>query len=135
LAYCVAADVYLRTGTSLGTITEANITSFIAEADADIVTYLTAKGYPAPTVSNSLKSASIKLTMVMIVDRLSIELARPASQTLVGDISFSVSPAEAKRFTSEAYSAMDSYIASANSTNTYISITPNADDPYLTMRG
>ena len=58
MAYCTATDVYLRTGTSLGTITEANITSMIAESDAEIVSYLTAKGHAAPTSSNALKSAS-----------------------------------------------------------------------------
>ena len=134
MAYCTATDVYLRTGTSLGTITEANITSMIAESDAEIVSYLTAKGYPAPTSSNALKSASVYLTMVMIIDRLSIELSRPESLTLVGDISFSVDPSEAKRFTTAAYSAMDTYIATVNTSNTYICITPNADDVYLDMR-
>ena len=134
MAYCTATDVYLRTGTSLGTITEANITSMIAESDAEIVSYLTAKGYTAPTSSNALKSASVYLTMVMIIDRLSIELSRPESLTLVGDITFSVDPSEAKRFTAAAYSAMDSYIATVNTSNTYICITPNADDVYLDMR-
>lgn len=134
MAYCTATDVYLRTGTSLGTITEANITSMIAESDAEIVSYLTAKGYAAPTSSNALKSASVYLTMVMIIDRLSIELSRPGSLTLVGDISFTVDASEAKRFTTAAYSAMDTYIATVNTSNTYICITPNADDVYLEMR-
>lgn len=134
MTYCTADDVYLRTGTSLGTITEANITSMIAESDATIVSYLTAKGYTAPTADNALKSASVYLTMVMIIDRLSIELSRPESLTLTGDLSFSVDPSEAKRFTAAAYSAMDMYIATANTSNTLICITQNADDPYLDLR-
>lgn len=134
MAYCTADDVYLQTGTSLGTITEADITNMIVVADRQIVTYLTAKGYTAPSSANALTDASIALTKVLIIDRLSIELSRPESLTLVGDISFSVSSSEAKRFTSEAYSAMDSYIATVNTSNTYICITPNADDVYLEMR-
>lgn len=134
MAYCTADDVYLRTGTSLGTITEANITSMITESDATIVSYLTAKGYTAPSSDNALKSASIYLTMVTIIDRLSIELSRPSSLTLERDLSFSVSQTEATRFTAAAYAAIESYIASANSSYTYICITPNADDPYLDLR-
>lgn len=134
MAYCTADDVYLRTGTSLGTLTEANITSLIAESDAEIVSYLTAKGYTAPASDNALKNASIKLTMVKIIDRLSMELSRPGSLTLTGDLSFSVDTTEARRFTAEAYASIETYIATASSSNTYICITPNADDPYLDLR-
>ena len=134
MSYSILADIYLETGMSLGSITEDDVTNMIVRSDEDIVAYLSAKGYPAPTANNNLKTASINFTKVRIIDRLSIELARPSTLTLTGDLSFSVSQTEAKRFTASAYAAIESYIASANSSFTYICITPNADDPYLDLR-
>jgi hypothetical protein len=134
VAYCTADDVYLQTGTSLGSITETDITNMIAESDGKIVEYLKANGYAAPVSSVSLKNASIAFTKAVIVGRLAIELSRPSSYTATGDFSFTTDPNEAKRFTSDAYSAMDTYIATANTSQTLICITPNADDPYLDLR-
>lgn len=135
MAYCTIADVKLEAGTALGTVTDDDITNLITRSDEEIVSTLVARGYAAPTSDNNLKTASIKLTIAKIKRRQAEELSRPGSLSLGSDISFSVSPeTEAKALISEAYRAIENYILSANSSNTYICITPNSDDPYLGMR-
>lgn len=135
MTYCTIADVKLEAGTSLGTVTDDDITNLITRSDEEIVSTLVARGYTAPASDNNLKTASIKLTIAKIKRRQAEELSRPGSLSLGSDISFSVSPeTEAKALIAEAYRAIENYILSASASDTYICITPNSDDPYLGMR-
>ena len=122
-AYSTYTDVQLEAGTSLGTLTTANITSLIARSDLEIADYLLVNyNITAPTTATeSLKTASIFLTIAKIKRRQSHELSRPNSLNL-GDVSFSTSPeAEAVVYEEKAHQAIRAYAASINGAGIRIS--------------
>ena len=115
MAYSTYTDVQLEAGTSLGTLTTANITSLIVRSDIEIAAQLLKMNITAPTVgTEDLKTASIFLTIAKIKRRQSHELSRPNSLNL-GDISFSTSPeAEAMEYENKAHAAVLAYATSVN---------------------
>lgn len=90
MAFCTAADVKLKAGSSLGTLLDADLTLLIAEVDDEITDILTDKGLTASVSDKRLKRASVYKTIAAIKRRQSHELSRPNS--LGGDISFSAQP-------------------------------------------
>lgn len=115
MAYCTYTDVQLETGTALGTITTAEITSRILQSDKEIAGRLKREGLTAPAdATDDLKTASIHLTVAWVKRRQSHELSRPGSLNL-GDISFSTQPeTEAVAEEAKAEAAILAYIASVN---------------------
>lgn len=106
MAYCTYSDVQLESGTSVGSLTTANITSLIVRSDEEITDILLRKGITAPASSTQLKTASIYMTIAKIKRRQAHELSRPNSLGLTG-ISFSVSPeAEALEYEKKATAAI-----------------------------
>lgn len=122
MAYCTTADVYLETGTSLGTITGTDVTGMITRSDEEIVTILANQGITSPPVSdNNLKTASIQLTIAKIKRRQSHELSRPNGLSLGGDLSFSVNTeAEAQAAEAKGRAAIADYITSTTGTGLLI---------------
>lgn len=116
MAYSTYPDVQLEAGTSLGTLTTANITSLIVRSDIEIAAQLLKLKITAPTVgTEDLKTASIFLTIAKIKRRQSHELSRPNSLSLNGEISFSTSPeAEAMEYENKAHAAVLAYATSVN---------------------
>lgn len=122
MAYSTYTDVQLEAGTSLGTLTTANITSLIVRSDYEIVAQLLLMNITAPAVGDeNLKTASIQLTIAKVKRRQSHELSRPNSLNL-GDISFSTSPeAEAAVCEALAHKAILAYAATVNGAGIRIS--------------
>lgn len=115
MAYCTIAEVKSETGSSLGTIVDADITEMIGKSDKEIASKLRKKGLTAPSGSNDdLNIASTQFTIAKIKRRQSHELSRPGSLNL-GDISFSAQPeTEAQEAEKKAEDAILAYIASVN---------------------
>jgi hypothetical protein len=110
MAYCTYTDVQLEAGTSLGTLTTANITDLITESDAEINDQLLLRGLAAPSSSTTLKRASKYLTIAKIKRRQAHELSRPNSLGL-GSISFGTSPeAEAMEYERKAAVEIKTYL-------------------------
>ena len=109
--YCTAEDVILITGTT----TAADIiTAQIEVADREIDTRIRAAGLvpPTDTTPDLLRDASANLTAALIINRGRIELSRPPSLSLGGDISFSTSPdTEITRHETRAYQYLAAWIS------------------------
>lgn len=115
MAYCTYTDVQLECGTSVGTLTTANITSLIVRSDAEIDDILTENGFDIPTSATALTTASIYFTIAKIKRRQSHELSRPNSLSLGGDIAFSVNAeAEAQEYEAKAKTAINTYMGAAS---------------------
>ena len=134
MAYCTTDDVYLEAGTSVGTATEANVTSLIVRSDKEINSRLRALGITSyPESDDDLETASIFLTVAKIKRRQAHELSRPGTLKIGADIAFSVAPeAEAKAAEAKAFAAIAQYADYAGGSGLYI--VPNADDPWLDVR-
>jgi hypothetical protein len=134
MAYCTTTDVYLEAGSSVGTVTETDITNMIVRSDKEIKSRLRALGITSyPDSDDDLETASIQLTIAKIKRRQSQELSRPNSLSLGSDISFSVRPEdEAKAAELKASAAITQYADYAGGSP--ILIVPNPDDPYLDIR-
>jgi hypothetical protein len=128
MAYCTYTDVQLESGTSVGSLTTANITSLIARSDEEITDILLRKGITAPASSTQLKTASIYMTIAKIKRRQSHELSRPNSLSLPG-ISFGTSPeAEALEYEKKANVAIALYVSiNATSISTDLSDVKRCD--------
>lgn len=118
MAYCTTTDVYLESGTALGTITSTDVSNMITRSDGEIAGFLKLKRLTAPVVgTEDLKTASVQLTLAKIKRRQSHELSRPGSLSLGGDISFSTQPeTEAAACEVKAHEAIAAYVASVNGT-------------------
>jgi len=117
MTYCTNADVYLETGTALGTITSTDVDNMIVKSDKEIVAKLRKAGITSlPATDDDLQTASVQLTIAKIKRRQSQELSRPGSLNL-GDISFSAQPeTEAVACDVKAQDAINSYITTVRRT-------------------
>lgn len=134
MAYCTTDDVYLEAGTSLGTITETNLSDLIDKSDKKINSRLRALGITSyPESDDDLEEASVQYTVAKIKRRQAEELSRPGSLKLGSDIAFTVAPeAEAKAAEAAAEKAVSQYAEYAGGSS--VVIVPYADDPYLEYR-
>ena len=134
MAYCTTTDIYLEVGTSVGTATEADITSMITRSDEQIVARLRRLGITSlPAADSDLQTASIYFTIAKIKRRQAHELSRPNSLALGSDITFSVSPEkEAAAAEARANEALTAYAEYAGGSG--VIVVPNPDDPYLELR-
>lgn len=139
MAYCTINDVYLEAGSSVGEATDADVAALIDKSDKEINGWLTSiYGVVIPVSDDNLSQASVYLTIAKLINRMSIELSRPNSLNLGGDISFSVnSLAEVKALEEKAKASAKLYADEADivsGSSTGIIIVPNPDDPYLDIR-
>ena len=109
--YCTTDDVILITGTTTATDI---IAAQIGVADREIDTRIRAAGLvpPTDTTPDLLRDASANLTAALIINRGRIELSRPVSLGLGGDISISTSPdTEIARHETRAYQYLAAWIS------------------------
>jgi len=131
MTYCVPADVKVYVGT---TVSDADLTAMIADADRDITKYFTTNEITVDT--DTAKSASILLTRAAVAQRFYLTGENPTSYSS-GDYSQSGAAdqlALAKDLTKEAMKVLDDYASFVSGASSGIIIVPNADDPYLELR-
>lgn len=116
MAFCTYLDVQRELGTSLGTVTNDEITDMIADSESDdIIPRLRRKGIASlPASDADLKKASVQFTIAKIKRRQAHELSRANSTGLNDGTSFSTNPeAEAAEADRKAEEAIDRYVAYA----------------------
>jgi len=131
VAYCTPANVKVYVGT---TVTDADLTEMIADADRDILAFFTNLGLAVDT--DTAKSASILLTRAAVAQRFYLTGENPTSYSS-GDYSQSGAAdqlALARDLTKEAMKVLDEYAGFVSGSSSGIIIVPNADDPYLEFR-
>ena len=114
MAYCTAADVTLVTGVKIEGAYETAIPDFIAQADTDCNIQLKRSGVPLPilAVSDTLRGASAYLTAALLINRKRLDLSRPNSLNLGGEISIGTAPeAEIAWLRNEGQKYLSAYIA------------------------
>jgi hypothetical protein len=125
VVYCTPANVKVYIGT---TVTDADLTEMIADADRDILSYFTKQGIAVD--ADAAKSASILLTRAAVAQRFYLTGENPTSYSS-GD--FSQSGAADQLSLSEKLRA-EAFRILNDSGSSGIIIVPNADDPYLELR-
>jgi hypothetical protein len=106
-AYCIAADVKVYVGT---TVSDADLTAMIVDADRDILAFFTARGIAVDT--NTAKSASILFTRASVAYRFYLTGENPTSYSS-GDYSQSGAAdqlALSKDLRAEAFRILNEYI-------------------------
>jgi hypothetical protein len=125
VAYCTPANVKVYVGT---TVTDADLTEMIADADRDILAFFTNLGLAIDT--DAAKSASILLTRAAVAQRFYLTGENPTSYS-AGDYSQSGAADQlslSKELTAKALEILNDTGSGG------LTIVPNADDPYLEFR-
>ena len=125
MAYCTPANVKVYVGT---TVTDADLTEMIADADRDILAFFTNLGLAVDT--DAAKSASIFLTRAAVAQRFYLTGENPTSYSS-GDYSQSGAADQlslSKELTAKAGEVLNDLGSGG------VTIVPNADDPYLEFR-
>lgn len=125
MAYCTPANVKVYVGT---TVTDADLTEMIADADRDILAFFTNLGLAVDT--DAAKSASIFLTRAAVAQRFYLTGENPTSYSS-GDYSQSGAADQlslSKELTAKAWEVLNDLGSGG------VTIVPNADDPYLEFR-
>ena len=131
MAYCTAADVKVYVGT---TVSDADLTAMIADADRDILSFFTKQGVAVD--SDTAKTASILLTRAAVAERFYLTGENPTSYSS-GDYTQSGAAdqlALSKKLSADALKILDEYVGFASGASSGVIIVPNADDVYLEMR-
>ena len=125
MAYCTPGNVKVYVGT---TVTDADLTEMIADADRDILAFFTNLGLAVDT--DAAKSASIFLTRAAVAQRFYLTGENPTSYSS-GDYSQSGAADQlslSKELTAKAWEVLNDLGSGG------VTIVPNADDPYLEFR-
>jgi hypothetical protein len=107
MAYCTNTDVKVYVGT---TVSDADLTAMIADADRDILAYFTAQGIAVNT--DTAKSASILFTRASVAYRFYLTGENPTSYSS-GDFSQSGAAdqlALSKELRAEAFRILNEYV-------------------------
>jgi len=116
MAYCTSTELTALTGTSLSSSVQDSI---IAQADREIKAKLSLAGVSAPTSDDTLKSASLNLSIAGVLIRQMNDGTKPA-QFKVGDISVSDNIQKAiEQHTNKAWDLVDMYIETHGSYEQY----------------
>lgn len=94
MAYCTAADVTLVSGVKITGDYVAIVPGCIAQADNDINIQLKRSGVILPIidVTDTLRDASAYLAAAIVINRKRLDLSRPNSINLGGEISIGTAP-------------------------------------------
>jgi hypothetical protein len=131
MVYCTPENVKVYVGT---TVSDADLTEMIADADRDILAFFTNQGVAVD--ENTAKSASILFARASVAYRFYLTGENPTSYSS-GDFSQSGAAdqlALSKELRTEAFRVLNERLNFAVAGASGIFIIPNADDPYLELR-
>lgn len=114
MAYCTAADVTLVSGVKITGDYVAIVPGCIAQADNDINIQLKRSGVILPIidVTDTLRDASAYLAAAIVINRKRLDLSRPNSINLGGEISIGTAPeVEIAWLRNEGQRLLSAYIA------------------------
>jgi len=136
MAYCTYTD--LQNLGAPATVSTAQLTAIIDSADREINIYLSANGVTG-SACDALKEASIILSKARILEFrvLSSEIIQSSGELISGsELTAAGSANTAIRLLREqAFRILDNYVASSTgSVSSGITIVPNPDDPWLSLR-